>query len=208
MTATQCIAAAVVLSVMIGVPYSMAVLIVAFVVTSYSIVGGLWSVTLTDFVQIFLIVIGMAIAVPYALSACGGWDTLVSQLPAERMSFLDGVGIKTIISLIVMYTVSFCVGQEAVQRYYAAKTDKPALGGSLIASGIYVVFAFVPTVLGLACFILVKNGNTKSIIALLMFSFSLRAGGAFFPGLIASFVVFITFSLIRPCNSGTQLAVE
>jgi SSS family solute:Na+ symporter len=71
---------------------------------------------------------------------------------------VDGIGIKTILSLIVMYTVSFCVGQEAVQRYYAAKTDKTAMVGSLMASGIYVLFAFIPTVLGLACFVLVKNG--------------------------------------------------
>ena len=159
LTATQFIASAVVLSVMIGIPYHIAVLIVAVVVTGYSIMGGLWSVTLTDFVQIFLIVAGMAIAIPYAMHACGGWEGIVSQVPPAKLSLTAGIGVKTILSLIVMYTVSFCVGQEAVQRYYAAKTDKTALGGSLLASAIYVIFAAIPTVLGLACFVLVKNGT-------------------------------------------------
>lgn len=47
---------------MLNIDYQVAVIIVAVVVTVYSIMGGLWSVTLTDFVQVFLIVIGMIIA--------------------------------------------------------------------------------------------------------------------------------------------------
>ena len=46
--------------------------------------GGLWSVTLTDFVQVFLIVIGMIIAVPFAINYAGGWgnDVSYTHLPA------------------------------------------------------------------------------------------------------------------------------
>ena len=75
LTAGQFIASAVILSTMLNIDYQVAVIIVAVVVTVYSIMGGLWSVTLTDFVQVFLIVIGMIIAVPFAcaggLGQCG-----------------------------------------------------------------------------------------------------------------------------------------
>ena len=72
LTAGQFIASAVILSTMLNIDYQVAVIIVAVVVTVYSIMGGLWSVTLTDFVQVFLIVIGMIIAVPFAMNYAGG----------------------------------------------------------------------------------------------------------------------------------------
>ena len=50
LTASQFIASATIVSFMLNVNYSVAVIIVAIVVTAYSIMGGLWSVTITDFV--------------------------------------------------------------------------------------------------------------------------------------------------------------
>ncbi|OPJ55238.1 sodium:solute symporter family protein [Alkalithermobacter paradoxus] len=159
LTAIQFIASAVVLSVMTGISYKTAVVIVAIIVTIYSVLGGLWSVTLTDFIQMFLIVGGMMLVVPFALNSAGGWSNVVSTLPAEKLSLTEGIGWKTIISLIVMYTASFAVGQEAVQRYYAAKDEKAAVKGSLIAAGVYLVFAFIPAILGLITFSMVQNGT-------------------------------------------------
>lgn len=158
LTAIQFTASAVVLSVMTGLSFKISVIIVSVVVTVYSVLGGLWSVTLTDFVQMFLIVIGMLIAIPFALNAAGGWGEVVRAVPAEKMTLTGGIGIGTIISLIIMYTASFAVGQEAVQRYYAAKDKKAAIQGSLLAGGVNLVFAFIPVVLGLAAFAMVQNG--------------------------------------------------
>ena len=158
LTASQFIASSVVLSVMTGLDYSAAVIVVSIIVTIYAILGGLWSVTLTDFIQAFLIVFGMAAAIPYALSAVGGWDQVVATLPPEQFSFTGGIGWKTIIALVVMYTASFTVGQEAVSRYYAARDDKAAVQGSILAAIINFVYAFIPAVLGLIALSLVTQG--------------------------------------------------
>ena len=157
LTASQFIASAVIISVMTGLSFKFAVIIVAIVVTAYSIMGGLWSVTITDFVQVFLIVFGMALAIPFALKTAGGWDNVVAALPKEQFSFTKGIGIKGIIGLVIMYTASFAVGQEAVCRYYAARDDKAAVMGSIYAAIINFVYAFIPTVLGLITLALVKQ---------------------------------------------------
>lgn len=157
LTASQFIASAVILSVMTGLSYPISIIIVAVVVTAYSIMGGLWSVTITDFVQVFLIVFGMALAIPFALKTAGGWDNVVAALPKEQFSFTKGIGIKAIIGLVIMYTASFTVGQEAVCRYYAAKDDNAAIKGSIYAAIINFVYAFIPTVLGLITLALVKE---------------------------------------------------
>jgi Na+/proline symporter len=113
------------------------VVIVAVVVTAYSIMGGLWSVTLTDFVQVFLIVIGMIIAIPFALNYAGGWSSVTANIEPGTLSMFKGYDVFGIISLVVMYTATFSVGQEAVSRFYAAKDEKAAKGGAWMADGLY-----------------------------------------------------------------------
>ncbi len=158
LTAVQIIASSVVLSVMLGTSYHLSVVIVCVVVTIYSVLGGLWSVTLTDIVQLVLIVGGLVIAVPFALEAAGGWDAVQATVPATKMSLTEGVGAPKIVSLVVMYLASFAVGQETVQRYFAAKDGRSATLGSLGAGGVYVLFAFVPALLGIVAFSMVQSG--------------------------------------------------
>ena len=156
LTAGQFIASSVILSTMLGLDYQVAVIIVAVVVTAYSIMGGLWSVTLTDFVQVFLIVIGMIIAIPFALNYAGGWGAVSANIPAGTLDMFSGYSPFAIISLVIMYVATFSVGQEAVSRFYAAKDEKAAIGGSLLAAIVNFIYAFVPTILGVIVLALIN----------------------------------------------------
>ncbi|WP_312939638.1 sodium:solute symporter family protein [Oscillibacter sp.] len=159
LTAGQVIASAVILSTMLSINYQVAVIIVAVVVTVYSIMGGLWSVTLTDFVQVFLIVLGMIIAVPFALKDAGGWANVTANIPAGTLDLFQGYDLFGIISLVVMYTATFSVGQEAVSRFYAAKNENTAKVGAWMAALINFIYAFVPTILGIITLALINMGK-------------------------------------------------
>lgn len=156
LTASQFIASAAIVSVMLKLNYQLSVTIVAVVVTIYAIMGGLWSVTLTDFIQVFLIVAGMAITVPYALGLAGGMENVVANVPEGTFDIFKGIGPMTIISLIIMYIASFTVGQEAVSRYYAAKDGKAAVQGSILSAIINFIYAFIPTILGIITLALIN----------------------------------------------------
>ena len=158
-TASQFIASAVILSTMLGISYKTAVLVVAVVVTIYSIMGGLWSVTLTDFVQVFLIVIGMIIAVHFALNTAGGWSNVTANVPPETFDMFKGYSPTAVISLIIMYVATFTVGQEAVSRYYAARDGKAARQGSILAALVNFIYAFIPAVLGIITLALLNMGT-------------------------------------------------
>jgi transporter, SSS family len=166
LTASQFIASATIVSVMLNLDFKIAVTVVAVVVTIYSVMGGLWAVALTDFVQVFLIVIGMFIAVPFALNLAGGMDNVVANVPKETLNLFGGINIPTIIGLIVMYIASFTVGQEAVSRFYAAKDGKAAIQGSALSAVINFVYAFIPTILGIITLALVNMGKLDSEIIL------------------------------------------
>ena len=159
LTAGQFIASSVILSTMLGISYKTAVIIVAVVVTIYSIMGGLWSVTLTDFIQVFLIIIGMIIAVPFAMNLAGGWSNVVANVPAETFDMFKGYSPMAVVSLTIMYVATFTVGQEAVSRYYAARDGKAAKQGSILAAIINFVYAFIPAILGIITLALINMGK-------------------------------------------------
>ena len=159
LTAGQFIASSVILSTMLGISYKVSVIIVAVVVTIYSIMGGLWSVTLTDFVQVFLIILGMLAAVPFALNYAGGWSSVVTNVPPETMNLFSGYDLFGIISLVIMYVGTFSVGQEAVSRFYAAKNETAAKQGAWLAALLNFIYAFVPTILGIIVLALINMGK-------------------------------------------------
>jgi len=159
LTAIQLMASATIMTVMTGLSYSVSAVIVTVLVTEYSVLGGLWSVTLTDAVQWVLIVFGCAMIIPFGLETAGGWEQVMAVVPAEKMHPVDGIGWKTIIGLVVMYFTSFAVGQEAVQRFYAARDAKAARTGSFIAAIFYVFFACIPAFIGILAFAMVQNGT-------------------------------------------------
>lgn len=73
LTEGQFVASAAILSAMLGAGYYRpAPIVVAVEGITYSVMGGLWPVTMTDFTQVFLTVIGMAIAIPFALNTAVG----------------------------------------------------------------------------------------------------------------------------------------
>ena len=159
LTAGQFIASSVILSTMLGISYKTAVIIVAVVVTIYSIMGGLWSVTLTDFILVFLIIIGMIIAVPFAMNLAGGWSNVVANVPAETFDMFKGYSPLAVVSLTIMYVATFTVGQEAVARYYAARDGKAAKQGSILAAIINFIYAFIPAILGIITLALINMGK-------------------------------------------------
>jgi SSS family solute:Na+ symporter len=163
LTAGQFMASAVILSVMLGIPYTPALIAVAIVVTIYAIMGGMWSVAITDFVQVGLIVLGMLAAIPFAVNFAGGWENVKANVPPEVFNLFKGIGgPKAIIALVIMYVATFTVGQEAVARYYSARDGKAAKQGSIMAAIVNGIYAFVPTILGIVALALVNMGKVSS----------------------------------------------
>ncbi len=166
LTAVQIIASATILSVMTGWSYVFSVVVVSIVVTIYSVMGGLWGVAFTDFIQATLILGGTLLAVPYALQAVGGWDMVTQTVPADKFSAIDGIGIKTIISLTIMYIASYTVGPEIVQRYYGAKDEAAAKKGSLLGGFVCIAYAALPALLGLIAISMVQQNLISEAVLL------------------------------------------
>ena len=75
-----------ILHVLTGVDKNIGTMIGAVIVVIYTFAGGMWAVTLTDVVQVSLIVVGLFIIVPGAISEAGGWNAMLSRLSPEDLS--------------------------------------------------------------------------------------------------------------------------
>jgi len=167
LAAVQITATATIVTALTGFPAVPAIIVTGVGVVLYTWLGGMWSVTLTDFVQFFFIVFGFAAALPVALAAAGGWDSVVSRLPPGQLGFTK-IGWGTIIGLIVLYFMTFSTGQEAVQRYYSARTPRVAVAGSVLCAALMAAYAFIPAMLGLvarAQFPGIKDNDALATVA-------------------------------------------
>jgi len=150
-TAAQIKATSSIIETISGGDFTTVTILVAIVVTLYTMLGGLVSVAFTDIVHILFITVGMAIAMPIILHGAGGWDAVSAAVTAQNPTQMSmtKVGWKTIIGLILMYFMTFSTGQEAVQRYFAARDIKTARLGSLLCSMLMACYGFIPAIIGL-----------------------------------------------------------
>ena len=113
-----------------------AIILGGSVVVIYSVLGGMWSITLTDFVQFLVKTIGIFfILLPVALYKTGGISGLAEKLPADATSF-TAIGGDTILTYFVIYTFGLLIGQDIWQRVFTARSPGVARWAGT-AAGVY-----------------------------------------------------------------------
>jgi SSS family transporter len=125
----------------------------AIVVFAYTMLGGMWAVALTDFVQMIIIITGLIILMVVVLIDVGGWGAIAPQLPETtfRMLPLENTGEEwlnyfrawTIIGLVDISA------QSLFQRVSAAKTERVAQHAFYLGGAGYLTFGMIAVMLGI-----------------------------------------------------------
>ena len=142
----------------------------AAIVLIYTYAGGMWAVTLTDVVQMTLIIAGLLLLLPGTLSEAGGAAHLYNSLSSADLTLGISAfaGGKAGWDDWVYYTGSWMimglgcmVGQDLLQRSLAAKNEKIAVTSTLTAGVFYFFLAMIPVIIGFAArIVLPKYGIT------------------------------------------------
>jgi SSS family solute:Na+ symporter len=148
--ATSTGAYATIFVVLFGWERWLAIAVGGAVVLVYSTIGGMWSITLADQVQFVIKTVGVfALMLPFDLNAAGGLEGIRARVGASFFS-LDGIGVQTIITYFVVYTLGLLIGQDIWQRVFTAKTPTVARWGGSTA-GIYcILYGVAGALIGLA----------------------------------------------------------
>jgi hypothetical protein len=71
---------------------------------------------------------------PLSLANAGGWGAMQERLGAEFFSW-DGIGVQSIVTYFVIYTLGLLIGQDVWQRVFTARSPRVAqIGGRFLAS--------------------------------------------------------------------------
>lgn len=150
--AAQLIALATILNVLTGVPIFTGVLVCAAIVMFYTYIGGMWAVSVTDFVQTVMIIGGMLFVMLNSVSMVGGWDVLMNHAHKEPENFriLPNPDAKSIIAYFAAW-ITVGLGsvpqQDVFQRVMSAKSEKAAVWGAYISGLMYLTVGLMPIVI-------------------------------------------------------------
>lgn len=160
---TQVIGMGNVIHVLLGWSVIPSMFIGGGIVLFYTILGGMWSITLTDIIQFAVMTIGVFfIMFPYSIDSVGGLTVLFTSMPETHMN-LTNIGWDRIFQYFLLYFFGLIVSQDIWQRVFTAKNQKVAKS-SAVSAGIYSVFyALALSIVGMCAFILLPNlGDSQS----------------------------------------------
>jgi solute:Na+ symporter, SSS family len=117
-------------------------------ILAYTLLGGMWSVAVTDFVQMIILVVGLLVIAFFAAGQAGGADKVIA-LAASRdlFRFLPEPSFHDI-AFFIAAAITIMFGsipqQDVFQRVMSAKDLNAATKGPVIGGVCYILFAAVP----------------------------------------------------------------
>ena len=114
----------------------------------YTLFGGMWSVAITDFVQMIVIIIGLLLVTHYAADQAGGVSHVIAKASAEgkfeflpKLQWLDMIAWIATLCTMALGSIP---QQDVFQRVNSAKTENIAIWATTIGGVTYFFFAAVP----------------------------------------------------------------
>ena len=165
--AAQFVALATILSQMYGGSQSLWIVAVAIIGSGYSLMGGMWSITITDTLQLLLIVVGLLVLgfeIVWALGqgAIGiGWTRLTSETPPEFWRLADDAtftaDVLSAVSVLVIASLGNLPVQDLMQRVFSAKSPRVACAACYLAAAGYLAMGMLPILAGLSAGLLLTE---------------------------------------------------
>ncbi|MBO9652435.1 MAG: sodium:solute symporter family protein [Variovorax sp.] len=149
----------------IGVSMGMVIGVVS--ILAYTLFGGMWSVAVTDFIQMIILVLGLAVIATFAGNMAGGADKVVEfAVSKELFKFWPEPTLKDMIFFFAA-AITMMLGsipqQDVFQRVMSANSARAATLGPVIGGVAYILFAFVPMFL-VASALLIMPSETATLL--------------------------------------------
>jgi len=132
-----------------GFPLSWAIAGSGAVILVYCVIGGLWAVVITDFLQAAILMPFTIVLAFASLAKVGGLSGLVSGLPAEMTSLAlpSGYGWTYVVCWTVMTSFGYNTAAMA-QRYFSVEDERASRKIALLCFSLFLLGAviwFVPS---------------------------------------------------------------
>jgi SSS family transporter len=191
----------------ISVPLGMVIGVVS--ILAYTLFGGMWSVAVTDFIQMIILVVGLSILAVFAADQAGGADKVIALATSQDLfRFWPEPNFRDVVFFIgsaITMMLGSIPQQDVFQRVMSARDLRAATRGPILGGVFYILFAFVPMFLVVSALIimpekaaaLIAEDPQKVLPTLVMEHMPFVMQVLFFGALL---------SAIKSCASATLLA--
>jgi SSS family solute:Na+ symporter len=192
-----------------GITQEWGMIIGAASVLIYTLFGGMWSVAITDFVQMIIIVIGMLYIGYEVAGMTGGVDVVIAHAAAaDKLNILpdwNTAAVLGFLAALLTMMLGSIPQQDVFQRITSSKNADIAVKASILGGILYFLFAFIPIFLAYSATLIdpqlvekYLNTDSQLILPNLILNHApLFAQVLFFGALL---------SAIKSCASATLLA--
>lgn len=192
-----------------GISMNVGMMIGAASVLIYTLMGGMWSVAITDFIQMIIIVVGMMYIGWEVSGMVGGAGTVIEHAAnAGKLEFWPAPTGKEMLWFFAAW-ITMMLGsipqQDVFQRVASSKNEQIAGRASVLGGVLYFCFAFIPMFLAYSATLidpkmvesLIDKDSQLILPTLIMTKVPVFAQVMFFGALL---------SAIKSCASATLLA--
>ncbi|KQX30178.1 sodium:solute symporter family protein [Variovorax sp. Root434] len=149
----------------ISIPMGMVIGVIS--ILAYTLFGGMWSVAVTDFIQMIILVAGLAVIAMFAGNMAGGADKVVAfAVSKDLFKFWPEPNWHDMVFFLAA-AITMMLGsipqQDVFQRVMSANSAKAAQRGPVIGGLAYILFAFVPMFL-VASALLIMPEQTATLL--------------------------------------------
>jgi SSS family solute:Na+ symporter len=151
-----------------GLPSAAGIFGGLIVIVIYTMIGGMWAVALTDFIQVTILTIGLVVLSVIVLDDVGGWGAITEQLPEDAFRFFpaDHTYKNWIEYIHVWMTLGIAAiaANSVIQRALSARTEMVAQNSFLIAAVAYVIIGVIPIMLGMVASVSMPGAEDPNAI--------------------------------------------
>lgn len=179
-------------------------------ILAYTLFGGMWSVAVTDFIQMIILVVGLSMIALFASHQAGGADKVIELAQSrELFNFLPEPTFGAI-AVFIAAAITMMLGsipqQDVFQRVMSANNVQAATKGPVIGGVAYILFAFVPMFIITSALIimpeqaaaLIKEDPQKVIPTLVMERMPFAMQVVFFGALLSALKSTASATLLAP----------
>ena len=145
-------ATALILATGMGSDLKTTILVCGAVTVTYTILGGLWALVVTDYVQFLMKIAAMLLLLPLAMWHAGGIAASFRGLPPGFLHLSGGpYGWTYILSFILLMTISYNATWALAQKYYSVPDERSASKAAYLSAALNFVgtpLMLLPAIIG------------------------------------------------------------
>ena len=149
--AAQIVALGLIINIVSGeaVSFEWGMVIGLCAVMAYTVIGGMWAVAYTDFIQMIVILGGLiTVAVLVGMRLDNGITTVVTHaMDNNKFDFwpeFTTIGVLGFIGTFITLALGSIPQQDVFQRVMSARSEKTAVIGTVVGGSFYILFCFIP----------------------------------------------------------------